>query len=81
MPIYKRMGEEEIAQAAKVAKYDEMRTALNAIKNGKNNRVSGPQLNYIMEDLGIKSIDDIPDDALEEVLKMARASKNLPPKK
>ena len=76
--IYRRLSEKEIKDSQTINNYNELRQKLQDIKSGKENKISWPQLAWIMEDLGIEKIADIPDESLQTVLDMARARVNKP---
>ena len=76
--IFRKLSDKEIENNQNINKFGELRQKLQDIKSGKENKISWPQLAWIMEDLGIEKIADIPDESLQTVLDMARARVNKP---
>lgn len=76
--IFRKLSDKEIENNQNINKFEEIRQKLQDIKSGKENKISWPQLAWIMEDLGIEKIADIPDESLQTVLDMARARVNKP---
>lgn len=70
--FWKKVWSEEIKSNALLNKNWEIRNKLKAIRNWKENKVSWPQLRIVMEDLWLKSINDIPDESLQTVLDLSR---------
>ena len=75
---YREKWSKEVIKTAIESKYDNLRSEINKIK-----KWMWPQamnLQSILDEFGIDTVNDIPDWALEEILKMTRARKTSLPK-
>jgi len=73
LQIYKKLTDAEVGKNKQDLVYDDLRGKLQEIKSGKTNRLSWSQLVAVMDELGIESINDIPDESLQDILDMVRS--------
>lgn len=73
LQIYKKLTDAEIEANKKESNFGELRNKLIDIKSGKTNKLSWSQLAAVLEELGIQSINDIPDESLQSILDLVRS--------